>query len=306
MNIAAPLPGSGTAPLLETREKWGTPNFGLVSEIYEAGELGHPPFPGRYKPLLDYSNRYLTLGRNQPTINLIGLSLPAGGDRHAVAGSRCHRRCGMRRAALAVLLAFCVPSLLFGQHRGSEGGSSSGSSSSSSGSEGNSGARSSGASETYHSSSSSSGSSSSSSSSSGGSHSSSSGSSSSSGGSSGRSHSNSGGSSPSHGGGGSGTHPGSEGSVGTHRTTGNVTPNSNLRTGTSESSGSRSPASNSTGAGAGIAAGSHPSAADAGDNWRQQPVQFHLQNELPRAGLDQARKEGKMNPDFALVGLDPP
>jgi hypothetical protein len=212
----------------------------------------------------------------------------------------------MRRAALAVLLAFCVPFLLFGQHRGSEGGSSSGSSSSSSGSEGNSGARSSGASETYHSSSSSSGSSSSSSSSSGGSHSSSSGSSSSSsGGSSGSSHSNSGGSSPSHGGGGSGTHPGSEGSVGTHRTTGNVTPSSNLRTGTSESSGSRSPASNSTGAGAGIAAGSHPSAADAGDNWRQQPVQFHLQNELPRAGLDQARKEGKMTADLALVGLEP-
>src|ERR1700690_1000685 len=82
MNIAAPLPGPGTAPLLETREKWGTPNFGLVSEIYGAGELGHPAFPGRYKPFLDYSNRYLTLGRNQPTINLIGLSLPAGGDRH--------------------------------------------------------------------------------------------------------------------------------------------------------------------------------------------------------------------------------
>ena len=38
---------------------------------------------------------------------------------------RCHRRCVMRRAALAVLLTFFVPILLLAQHHAAEGGSGS-------------------------------------------------------------------------------------------------------------------------------------------------------------------------------------
>jgi hypothetical protein len=34
-------------------------------------------------------------------------------------------------------------------------------------------------------------------------------------------------------------------------------------------------------------------------------LQFRLANELPQAGLDHARKEGKMNADLARVGLEP-
>jgi len=135
----------------------------------------------------------------------------------------------MRRAALAVLHTFCVPLLLFGQHR-SEGGSSSGSSNSSSSSGGYSGGSSGGysgaSSGSYHSSSSSSSSSSSgsgsshSSSSSGNSGGSSSGSSSR--GSSGGSHSS------------SGSSPSSRSGTGSHSGSGSSAPRSNIRTADSD------------------------------------------------------------------------
>ncbi len=179
----------------------------------------------------------------------------------------------MRRAALAVLLSLGVPILLFGQHGGSGG------------------------SETYHSSSSSSStSSSSSSSSSGSSHSSSS--NSSSGSSSGSSsHSNSGGASSSRGSGSSGSRAGAGGSVGTHPTTGSSASRSNLRTRSSDSSSANSNrGSSGTGAGSRL----YP-----GNVENQPPVQFRLQNEIPRSDLDKARQEGKLDVDFLKMGLEP-
>lgn len=224
----------------------------------------------------------------------------------------------MRRAMLAVLLSLCIPILLFGQHGGREGGSSSGSSSSSSSSGGYSGGSSGGYSGSSGSSGSShSSSSSSSGSSSGGSSSGSSGGSSgsshssSSGGSSGSSsHSNSGEPSSSRGGSGSsGSHPGAGVSVGTHATNGSGTPRSNMRTGDSDSSGQNSRAgsdsrSNLRGAGSESGPGSQLYSGNAWNPW-DQPVQFHLKNEIPGADLDKARLDGKMTADLSKIGLAP-
>ncbi len=221
----------------------------------------------------------------------------------------------MRRATLAVLLTFLVPVLLFGQHHGSEGGSSSGSSGSSSSSGGYSGGHS-GSSDTYHSSSSSSSTSSSSSSSSsssgssGNSHSSSSGSSSSGSSSGGSSRSGGGEPSYSRGGGhsGTGSQPGASGSVGTHTTKDNNPSRSNLRTGDSDSSGRSGKSwseSSSNLRGAGSESGSGSQLFPGNSRYTDTPVQFHLQNALPRADLDKARQEGKLDADFLKMGLEP-
>lgn len=221
----------------------------------------------------------------------------------------------MRRAMLAVLLTFFVPLLLFGQHHGSEGGSSSGSSGSSSSSGGYSGGHS-GSSETYHSStssgstSSSSSSSSSSSGSSGSSHSSSS-SGSGSGGSS-SSSSRSGGGEPSYSRSGghssTGSQPGAGGSVGTHTTTGGNPTRSNLRTGDSDSSGRNGKSGSGSSSdlrGVGSESGSGSQLFPGNSRYTDTPVQFHLQNALPRADLDKARQEGKLDVDFLKMGLEP-
>lgn len=224
----------------------------------------------------------------------------------------------MRRAALAVLLTICVPLLLFGQRGGREGGSGSGSSGSggysgaSSGgySGGNSGAGSGSSGSYQSSSSSSSGSSSSSSSSSSGSgsnsgssHSSSSAGSGGSSGSSagGSSHSNSGEPTYPHSGAGrSGNQPGAGGSAGPHTTTGRDIPRSNMRSGYSDSSGS-----SSRGASFAAGTGSQLYPGNTRGNWLQQPVQVQLQQELPRADLDNARQQGKITAALAKLGLEP-
>jgi len=196
----------------------------------------------------------------------------------------------MRRAALAVLLSLCVPLLLFGQRGGSSTASSSAGS------------------ETYHpssssSSSSSSGSSSSgsSSSNSGSSHASTSGGSSS-GNSGGNSRSSSGEPTASRGGSssGSGSHPGAGGSVGTHSTSGGSAPRSNIRAGSSDSS-----SANVRNADSVNRTGSQLYSGTASGNWTEQPVQFHLQNEILGANLDKARQDGKLDADFLRLGLEP-
>jgi hypothetical protein len=210
----------------------------------------------------------------------------------------------MRRAALAVLLSFLLPVLLFAQHHGSEGGAAPSGGSSNSG--GYSGGYSGGSSETYHSSSSSS-SSSSSGSSSGGSHSSSGGSggpssTSSSNGSSGGSHSSSGGGSSSgHAGtGNSGSHSGSGGSAGTRSgSASNVSPRSNFRTGNSGPSGSGG-SENRTGFQ--LSAGSVINGVN--DSWVLQPPQLRLEHGAGTT-LDQALHAGQMNAELSKLGLEP-
>src|SRR5438552_16546043 len=72
-----------------------------------------------FKALLDYLN-------GTRTIMLVDLSSRAALwpalNRQCL---RCHRRCVMRRAALAVLPTFFVPILLVAQHHAAEGGSGS-------------------------------------------------------------------------------------------------------------------------------------------------------------------------------------
>ena len=73
----------------------------------------------------EYSKLYLTIcatARTIMTVDLSSQAVPRPANRQCL---RCHRRCAMRRAALAVLLTFFVPILLLAQHHAAEGGSGS-------------------------------------------------------------------------------------------------------------------------------------------------------------------------------------